>query len=288
MDKTEILNKIKIEAEHGELIFPTSVKKAIEVKKILDDPARDLDAATQLIKSDPLLSARVVAVANSSAFNRSRKAITSVPAAITLLGLFLVKSLILGVAVRQIAESGTTAKRELIAQLWKHSAYVGSIAQVIARRITKHDPETALFAGMIHEVCWFYLLFRTRDYPDLFDGDISSLWNKDDEIDNEGEFVGEIEVGMLLLRALSIPGSIIDAITFVWRGYQTFPSTSLGSVLLVANQLAPIQSPFTLSTYQINQDQSIKLDLFFKGYSLSEVLAESEEEVDSLTNALCL
>ena len=139
MDKAEILNRIKMEAEHGELIFPTSVKKAIEVKRILDDPARDLDAAARLIKSDPLLSARVVAVANSTAFNRSRKTITNVPAAITLLGLFLVKSLILGVAVRQIAESATTAKRELIAQLWKHSAYVGSIAQVIARRITKHD-----------------------------------------------------------------------------------------------------------------------------------------------------
>ena len=63
MDKAEILKRIRMEAEHGELIFPTSVKKAIEVKKILDDPARDLGAAARLIKSDPLLSARVVAVA---------------------------------------------------------------------------------------------------------------------------------------------------------------------------------------------------------------------------------
>ena len=287
MDKAEILNKIKMEAKQGELIFPTSVKKAIEVKRILDDPSRDLDAAARLLKSDPLLSARVVAVANSSAFNRSRKAITNVPAAITLLGLFLVKSLILGVAVRQIAESTTTAKQELIAQLWKHSAYVGSIAQVIARRVTKHDPETALFAGMIHEICWFYLLFRTKDYPDLFEGDISSLWNKDDEIDNEGEFVGEIEVGTLLLKALEIPDSVIDTIIFVWRGYQIYPPTSQGAVLLIADQLAPIQSPFTLPIYQTNQGQPIKLDLFFKDYSLSDVIAESEEEVDSLTNALC-
>lgn len=132
------------------------------------------------------------------------------------------------------------------------------------------------------------LIISNKDYPDLFEGDISSLWNKDDEIDNEGEFSGEIEVGTLLLKALSIPDSIIDAITFVWRGYQTVPLTSLGSVLLIANQLAPIQSPFTLSIYQINQEQPVKLDLFFKDYSLSEVLAESEEEVDSLTNALCL
>ena len=103
MNKADILNKIRMEAAQGELIFPTSVKKAIEVKKILDDPSRDLDSAARLLKSDPLLSARVVAVANSSAFNRSGKTITNVPAAITLLGLFLVKSLILGIAVRQIA-----------------------------------------------------------------------------------------------------------------------------------------------------------------------------------------
>ena len=67
-----------------------------------------------------------------------------------------------------------------------------------------------------------------------------------------------------------------------------FTASRLELVQLIANQLAPIQSPFTLSIYQINQEQPVKLDLFFKDYSLSEVLAESEEEVDSLTNALCL
>ena len=95
------------------------------------------------------------------------------------------------------------------------------------------------------------------------------------------------EVGTLLLKALDIPDSVIDTIIFVWRGYQSYPPTSMGSVLLIADQLAPIQSPFTPPIYQINQGQPIKLDLFFKDYSLSDVLAESEEEVDSLTNGLC-
>ena len=47
MNKAEILNKIRMETKRGELVFPTSVRKAIEVKKILDDPACDLDAAAR-------------------------------------------------------------------------------------------------------------------------------------------------------------------------------------------------------------------------------------------------
>jgi len=48
----------------------------------------------------------------------------------------------------------------------EHTAHVASLAHVIARRVTRLDPETALFAGIIHEVGGFYLLSRVKDHPD--------------------------------------------------------------------------------------------------------------------------
>ena len=40
-------------------------------------------------------------------------------------------------------------------------------ARVLARRVTRQNPDAAFFAGIVHEVGSFYLISRAADFPGL-------------------------------------------------------------------------------------------------------------------------
>ena len=285
MEKRVLLSALADEVERGKLFFPTSATATLQIKKMLEDTDCDLDAVTRLIQADPLLSIKIVAVANSVVFNRSGKKITSVNAAVTLLGLRTVRNLAMAVITQQLA--GTQSKSELAAQLWQHSAHVAALAQVIARRISHQDPDTAMFAGIIHEISWFYLLSREKAYPGLIDGNIANSWVSDDDLDEEDELACEMKISTAILQALSVPEPIADAIAHLWQGSLIFPPATLGDTLLLADQLAPVKSPFAPAPTQARDDFLTKLDRLANQQALDAILAESEEEVKSLTAALC-
>ena len=285
MEKRVLLSALADEVERGKLFFPTSATATLQIKKMLEDTDCDLDAVTRLIQADPLLSVKIVAIANSVVFNRSGKKITSVSAAVTLLGLRTVRNLAMAVITQQLA--GTQSKSELVAQLWQHSAHVAALAQVIARRISHQDPDTAMFAGIIHEISWFYLLSREKAYPGLIDGNIANSWVSDDDLDEEDELACEMKISTAILQALSVPEPIADAIAHLWQGSLIFPPATLGDTLLLADQLAPVKSPFAPAQTQARDDFLTKLDRLANQQALDAILAESEEEVKSLTAALC-
>lgn len=285
MEKKALLSALAIEVERGKLFFPTSATATLQIKKMLEDTDCDLDAVTRLIQADPLLSVKIVAVANSVVFNRSGKKITSVSAAITLLGLRTVRNLAMAVITQQLA--GTQSKSELVTQLWQHSAHVAALAQVIARRISHKDPDTAMFAGIIHEISWFYLLSREKAYPGLIDGNIANSWVNDDDLDEDDELACEIKITTAILNALSVPEPVADAITHLWQGSLIFPPATLEDTLLLADQLAPVKSPFAPAQTQARDDFLTKLDRLANQQALDTILSESKEEVKSLTAALC-
>lgn len=285
MEKSAILSVLAAEVEQGRLIFSTSATVAIRIKEKLEDPDCSLDSVVRLIQAEPLLSTKVVAIANSVLFNRSGKKIADVRSAITLIGMRTVRNLATAVVVQQLV--GVQVKNEQVDQLWKHSAYMAALAQIIARRVTGQDPETAMFAGMIHEIGWFYLLAREKYYPGLIDESMASSWCGDEDLDAESALDCEITIGTAVLKALSVPEVVLENIVYLWQGHLTFPPRSLGDTLLIANQLAPVKSPFALPSNQQGSDVDVSSALLTNDAALSNVLQDSEEEVRVLTEALC-
>lgn len=277
MDKRQIFTSIAASVAKGELAFPTSARVAIKVRQALDDPDCHIEAAAKLVQAEPLLSARVVAMANSVAFNRSGREITDVRTSVSRLGFRTVRSLAMAIITRQLAgEQTAQAQQELATQLWEHTAHVASLAHVIARRVTRSDPETALFAGIVHEVGGFYLLSRAKDHPELFDGDYAD-WIE----------TGEAELGRAVLKVLGVPEPVLEAIEAYWEGYLAMPPHSLGDVLLLAEELAPVPSPLNRrGGGERGEGMTASIDMAIGEETLSAILAESAEEVASLTGAL--
>ena len=288
MDRLDTLRILTAEAAQGELTFPTSTAVALRVREALEDPDCELGAAARLIQAEPLLSARVVAVANSAAFNRSGRVVTEVRAAVTLLGFRTVRSLAMALVVRQMAGMPEApAHRDLALRLWEHSANVAALAQVIARLITRQDPETALFAGMVHEIGGFYLISRARDFPGLMDGDPRDWLGEDPEEGGPADkSAPQSEIGRAVLKALSVPEPVVAAVEVLWKGYLSFPPATLGDTLLLADQLTTVRSPLLQGPGRNRQETAGAIDLALEDETLGGTLENAAAEVESLAEAL--
>jgi len=290
MDRREALKSIAAEATAGEITFPTSAEVALRVQKALDDPDCHIEAAARLVQTEPLLAARVVALANSVAFNRSNRAITEVRVAVQRLGFRMIRALATAVVARQLAGvSSNPRHRHLADQLWEHTAHVAALAHVLARRVTKQDPETAIFAGVVHEVGAFYLLSRASDYPCLLDEHLvveEVAADDEDEGEEAATAEGNGKIGDAVLRMLSVPEKVVGAIEVLWTGYLALPPASLGDTLLLADHLARVRSPLRQLIVKEEQGRQASIDLVIGSDTLSGILKESDDEVESMIVAL--
>ncbi|MGZ8290854.1 MAG: HDOD domain-containing protein [Telluria sp.] len=276
MDRPAAFKILAAEALRGELTFPTNIDATLKLQRALADPDCDTDTAARLVQVEPLLAARAVAIANSAAYNRSGSEITNVRAAIQRVGFRTLNALVAAVMVRQLdAQITQPALRAKANQLWQHSAHVAALAQVIARRVTHTDPDTAMFAGIVHEVGSFYVLSRAEEFPGLLDGE------PEEWIEH-----GEAAIGRGVLGKLGVPASVMEAIESMWNGLRALPPESLGDTLLLANDLVPVPSPLHARAGATSIQSASTIDFVIGDGSLQSILDESADEVRTLAAAL--
>ena len=276
MDRLEAFKSIAAQAGGGELTFPTNIDATLKLQRALCDPELHADSAARLVQAEPLLAARTVAIANSAAYKRSGNDVTHVRAAVQRVGVRTLNALAAAVIVRQLDSKITEPRlRAKADQLWKHSAHVAALSQVIARRVTCIDPETAMFAGIVHEVGGFYLLSRAAEFPGLLDGEPEE-WIE----------YGEMAIGRGVLAKLGVPAAVMQAIEAMWGGMRALPPETLGDTLMLANDLAPVDSPLHVRPGATSRRSAATVDFIVGEGTLAAILEESSEEVSSLTAAL--
>jgi hypothetical protein len=276
MDRIDALKSIAAQAARGELSFPTHVDATLKLQRALSDPECHTDEAARLVQAEPLLAARTVAIANSAAYNRNGTEVTNVRAAVQRVGFRTLGALAAAVIVRQLAsgitEPGLRAKAD---QLWQHSTHVAALSQVIARRVSCVDPDTAMFAGIVHEVGGFYLLSRAAEFPGLLEG------GADEWIEH-----GETMIGRGVLLRLGVPAPVMGAIEALWNGMRALPPETLGDTLLLANDLSPVPSPLLERPGMAGLHTAATIDFAVGEGTLASILQESEAEVAGLKAAL--
>jgi HD-like signal output (HDOD) protein len=277
MNKHEIFREIAKQLKVGDLMFPTGVQVALKIQRALEDPECHINTAVSLIKAEPLLAASVISIANSVAYNRSGREITDLNIAVSMLGLGTIRSLAMSLVTRQMAGNSVSKEHQsLVNKLWAHSAEVASLSHAIARRVTHLDPETALFAGIIHDIGGFYMISRAKDFPELLEGDFAE-WLED----------GEVIVGREVLKKLQIPDSISQIIETFWDGYLAMPPVTFADTLRLAKELTPTPSPlYRLANAGAINEVSASIEMLIGEETLAAILKESSEEISSLNRAL--
>lgn len=277
VNRLEAFGYIAAQAARGEMSFPTSVNAALRLQLALHDPNCHIEDAIKLVLGEPQLAARTVALANSAAFNPNGDApITNARAAVMRVGYRSLQTLVASLVVRQfgtrIVDPAIRAKAQ---QLWEHTAHVAALSQVIARRVTFVNPDTAVFAAIMHEVGGFYLLSRADEFPGLLDED-PEKWS---------ELCEEV-VSREVLKKLSVPDPVRSAIESLRDAWLSMPPSTLLDTLILANQFSPVPSPLAAPVEAMLNHEDSVLDFVLDGDTLESILKESADEVKSINTAL--
>jgi len=215
----------------GEVVFPTHFDVMMRLRKALQDDQCGAEQIVAIIGLDPMVSTKLLRLANSAMCNPQGEVIRDLKNAVTRLGLNVVRNTAMSVAMNQLLRSKNMGGFEhLTRPLWEHTMYAASAASVVARRLTRINPDMAMFAGLVHDLGAFYLVYRAAEYEEL---------RIRPETVKYLVFEWHDSIGHSLLGALGVPEEIADAVNdhdFV-RGLPDLPR-NLSDVVYVANVLA--------------------------------------------------
>ncbi len=210
----------------GRLDLPTLPEVAMKVRKMADDPSVTADKLAKIIGTDAALSARLVQVANS-VFFRGLNQVENVRTAIVRLGGVCVRNVVSSLVMGQIykAKEVQAIKKDLHA-LWVHGARVAAISNVLAKRLTKLNPDEAMLAGLIHDIGTLPILKRALDFPDMLE---------DREALQRVITYMHADIGKMILEDWHFPEGLIIAVAEHEKLDRDSPDIDYADVVLIAN-----------------------------------------------------
>ena len=258
----------------GDVNFPTCMDAAILVRNTLRDPYANLTRVVQVIGVEPLISSKLLKLANSVAFNPSGQTVSELSTAINRLGFEAVRTSSLAVAMDQMLKSrNLTAFDDISRNAWEHSLRVAAIARVLARRIGRINPDEAMLAGLVHDIGIFYLLYRATEYPEYRENPSAII----ELICGWHEGIGES-----LLHILGLPDRITDAVRDHDRLQNVENPCSVRDVLSFSNLLAGWDADWLPAPVDEQEAAIRAADRDRYG----DLVAEAEEDIAELRAAL--
>lgn len=262
----------------GEVVnFPTFLDITFRVRTALKKPDLTIEELATLVGAEPLMSTRIIRLANSVTLNRSGRAIVDVNAAIARTGMEAVRSVSFAVAMEQLLASKKMAPfAALSRRLWQHTMHVAALSRVLARKATRVAPDEAMFVGLIHDIGVFYLLSRAASFPELI-AEPSEL--------HQLLVQWHAEIGHALLAAMGLPEELLLAVQTHETDRPVESLKTLADVLLVANKLANLEHPWRDTELADRVDTTL-LSQLFDADAITTLLAESADDLASLKTAL--
>lgn len=273
----KVLEDIAKDLSGDEISFPTFLDITFQVRTALRDPNLNVEQLAKLVGAEPLMSTKIIRMANSVALNPSGREIADVKSAIVRVGMEAVRTVSFAVAMEQLLQSKQMhAFDDISKKLWDHTSHVAALCRVLARKIAKINGDEAMFAGLVHDLGVFYLMSRAANFPELVN----------DKVELHALLVGwHDSIGHALLSALGSPESVLVAVQEHETDREIKVLKSLSDVLYVANKIANRSSSWRDPELDGEVDTSM-LDDIFDAETLKEIVEESEEEVQSLKAAL--
>jgi HD-like signal output (HDOD) protein len=129
--------------------LPTLPAVAQKLLVLLQDPDYTAAEVCTVIESDQALAARILKLVNSPAYGIARD-IKSVDRAVVLLGSDALKNVVMcaGVSAAMEAMGGGVE----LEGFWRHAAFVGAAARLLAERTQLVPPGEAFLAGLVHDI----------------------------------------------------------------------------------------------------------------------------------------
>ena len=227
----QMLEDIARELSSGSVVFPTCFDASLRLRKELQNPDLPIPRMVKVVALEPLVATRLMQMAGSVLYSPDGTPARDLQAAIHRLGVELVRTSALAIAMSQLLRAKETAVfGDFAKALWGHSIRTAAATRLLAQTYTRINPDQALLAGLVHDLGAFYMLYRAAQYEELRvrPGTVKHVmlqWH-------EG-------IGVSLLSALGLPEDIVNAVTDHDQPRSLpDPLRTLGDLVYVGNLLA--------------------------------------------------
>ncbi|MEE4254246.1 MAG: HDOD domain-containing protein [Desulfuromusa sp.] len=140
----------------GEL--PASPIVATKLLELLRKPDLKIKELANAVSLDPVISARLLRIANS-AFYQLVKQVSTVDRAIIVVGEDVLKNLALEYSLRSTSKTFGVMERKM----WEHSIGCAVASRMLADRLTDIDKDEAYLAGLQHHIGKVVMVNRDKD-----------------------------------------------------------------------------------------------------------------------------
>lgn len=251
----------------GVVVFPTSFDTTMRLRKELQNPDLPTARIASIVGLEPLVATKLMHMANSVLYSPDGTPARDLRSAISRLGIELVRTTSLAIAMSQLLRSRDMASfNEITQALWDHSLKTAAAARILARTHTRINPDEALLAGLVHDLGAFYMLYRAAQYPELRGNPqaVRALmveWHE--------------SIGVTLLHALGMSEDIVEA-TIDHDQPRAVPTgvRTLADIVYVANILAGAHVTWS--------QQEIDADIEVIRQNFSELKVEVEADTQAM------
>jgi putative nucleotidyltransferase with HDIG domain len=200
----QIFTKIIQDFNTGNITPPVMPQVVKEVQAVIKRPSSTADHIAAVIKKDPVISLRLISVANSPIYRGIHK-IQNLKEAIPRLGLKETLNLVIAIANKSLYETDRAQFRNLMDKLWVHSLASAYGAKLIAEHLKLPDPENYFLMGLVHDVGKCLLLKAFTN--------ISKTKKIDFDVIQANIQQGHLSIGGVLLRRWGFEDVFIKIVT---------------------------------------------------------------------------
>jgi len=278
---------LKLLGEKGDL--PPLPEILLKLEKLIGDPDSDIEAIAELIETEPVLSGRLIKLANSVLFGGGREKARDLSSAILRLGIKMILDLAYTIQLPNMFSKFKSFDQFLF---WKHSLAVACLTQGLAQKadLSYEEKEESYVCGLMHDlgiVVFGYLI------PEEYKNFVASAKIREfslELLEREQFGISHPELGSAFIqKQWPVSPTVIQAVKehhdpFVVNGSRP----TLSQIVHIANQVANAHG----ITHGIGLPPTWEIDdtiLKFLGLSQEEfekVLERTLEGLDSAETAM--
>lgn len=198
----QFVKQLAQDLDKGNLKLPTFPEVALRVRRVINDPNSDIEKVLNVVKTDPVLTARLLKMANSALMRRGVDGPVDLRTAIGRLGFDMVRNAAMAVAMQQIMTAramGPLAKQ--LSPLWQHSIQVAVLSYIIAKQTKVVLSDHAMLAGLMHDIGKYYIYMRADEHQELL--------GKEEDL-NQIITVWHADIGAAIMEAWGFEKAYID------------------------------------------------------------------------------
>ena len=284
MTGRQTLSRVRVEIQKIDYL-PPMPSIAQEILIASNDASSDMDDIARIIKKDPGLTAKILAMANSAFFGFGRNVSTIEEAIINVLGLDLVKGFALSLAMSSVFDPSKCESFD-IKRYWCSAFLAAELASGFTNHIDEKqtlDPNQLYLYGLLHNIGILVLVNR---FPNI----MSELF-QDAAVDKEKRLIdyekstidfNHHDAGAWLAEKWKLPYEMIDVIEH--HHDLSYQGRNSDLVILVG-YCSRISRQWLLDTqYDPMQEMDVIKTLCLKRDALTTYLDKSQKKLDGIKN----